>query len=65
MHAELQETGNWNCYRERKEGISYHMPDESGKLNCCLKQDQMNDGQEKLGSVEPEESVSWLQEDCH
>lgn len=45
--------------------MNYHMPDESGELDRCFEKHHMNDGQEELRVVEPEELVSWLQQDRH
>lgn len=47
------------------ENETYHMPDEGGKFEGSLEENQVNDMEEKPWSIEPEELIARLEQDWH
>lgn len=43
----------------------YHMPDEGGQLECSFEENQVDDGEQKLRPVKPEELVTRMQQNAH
>lgn len=60
MREELAKQYLYNCKK-----CAYHVPDESGELEGGLEEDEVDDGQQQLGSVEPEQLVARLQHHVH
>jgi hypothetical protein len=56
---------NYATWANVDDEMAYHMPEESGELECGVEEDQVDDGEEHLGAVEPEELVAGFDEDRH